>query len=173
MKKVIISVLVVCLLAFTCSAFGDDLIAEILPSNIEIYYGYGGGTKLEVPTYSDGTAVYVPLETLMQMLGGSYEAQDGQVTITIDAEALPPLIAEVALAKMEPETSWEYLNYYYMDKLGIGIDQLLADYPNGTKIIEKIDKAIEQNVDINELLDALQTTLNMGGSTVQLDKLIK
>ena len=169
MKKVLISVLVVCLLAFTCSAFGDNLIAEILPSDIEVYYGYGGGTKLEVPTYSDGMAVYVPLETLMQMLGGSYEAQDGQVTITIDAEALPPLIAEVALAKMEPETSWEYLNYYY----GCSVEDVFEGYSNKTEIIGKIDKAIEKKVDIDKLLDALNETSNSGGLTNKLDKLIK
>ena len=39
MKKIVICILVVYLLAFTCSAFGDDLIAEILPSDIEVYYG--------------------------------------------------------------------------------------------------------------------------------------
>ena len=173
MKKVIISVLVICLLAFTCSAFGDDLIAEILPSDIEVYYGYGGGTKLEVPTYSDGTTVYVPLETLMQMLGGSYEAQDGQVTIAIDTEALPPLIAEVALSEMEPETSWEYLNYHYMNEWGVGVEEIFAGYQKGQEIIGKIDKAIEKNVDINQLLDALDETMNSGGITKKLDKLIK
>ena len=52
MKKVIVSILFVCLLAFNCSAFGDDAVAEILPSDMEVYYGYGGGTRLEVPAYT-------------------------------------------------------------------------------------------------------------------------
>ena len=105
----------------------------------------------------------------MQMLGGSYEAQDGQVTITIDAEALPPLIAEVALAKMEPETSWEYLNYYY----GCSVEDVFEGYSNKTEIIGKIDKAIEKKVDIDKLLDALNETSNSGGLTNKLDELIK
>lgn len=169
MKKATVSVLVVCLLAFTFSAFGDNLIAEILPSNIEVYYGYGGGTKLEVPTYSDETTVYVPLETLMQMLGGSYDAQDGKVTITIDAEALPPLIAEAELSEMKPETSWEYLNYYCMDRYGLTLDEFLPE-----NVIKKIDTAITKNVDIDKLLAAIDETASAGGGvTRKLDALIK
>lgn len=169
MKKAIVSVLVVYLLAFTCSALGDALNVSILPSDIEVYYGYNGGTNLEVPTYSDGTTVYVPLETLMQMLGGSYDAQDGKVTITIDAEALPPLIAEAELSEMKPETSWEYLNYYSMNRYGLTLDEFLPE-----NVIKKIDTAITKNVDIDKLLAAIDETVSAGGGvTRKLDALIK
>jgi hypothetical protein len=170
MKKSIISVLVVCLLAFTFSAFGDDLIAEILPSGIEVHYGYGGGTKLEVPTYSDGTTVYVPLKTLIQMLGGIYEEQEGKVTISIDAEALPPLIAQEGSNVISPETSWVYLEYYFENEWGGTVE----DYIDKPEIISKIDKAIKQNVDIEELITALEEALTSGGFvTRKLDNLIK
>ena len=170
MKKIVICILVVYLLAFTCSAFGDDLIAEILPSDIEVYYGYGGGTKLEVPTYSDGTTVYIPLETLIQMLGGIYEDQGGKVTIALDAEALPPLIVEGSSAEMSPETSWTYLEYYFENEWGGTVE----DYIDQAEIISKIDQAIEQNADVDELSAALEETITSGGVvTRKLDDLIK
>lgn len=169
MKKVGSLILLVAILAFACSAFGDDLIADIFPSDIEVYYGYNGGTKLEVPTYSDGTTVYVPLEALMQMLGGSYEAQEGKVTIAINTETLPPLIAKDASSEMKPETSWEYLNYYCMDRYGLTLDEFLPE-----NVIKKIDTAITKNVDIDKLLAAIYETASAGGEvTRKLDALIK
>lgn len=169
MKKVGSLILLVAILAFACSAFGDDLIADIFPSDIEVYYGYNGGTKLEVPTYSDGTTVYVPLEALMQMLGGSYEAHEGKVTIAINTETLPSLIAKDASSEMKPETSWEYLNYYYMDRYGLTLDEFLPE-----NVIKKIDTAITKNVDIDKLLAAIDETASAGGGvTRKLDALIK
>lgn len=78
-----------------------------------MYYGFGSGTKLDVPTYSDGTHVYVSLEAFMQALGGTYETADGKVTVSIDVDALPALIAELVPAEVAPETGWEYLDYYF------------------------------------------------------------
>ncbi len=83
MKKGLIHILIVCLLTFNCSALADNLTTEILPMDIGVY---NGETKLEVPTYSDGTTVYVPLEKLIQMLGGSYEVQGENIVLSIASE---------------------------------------------------------------------------------------
>ena len=169
MKKVIISVLVVCLLAFTCSAFGDDLIAEILPSEIEVYYGE---TKLEVPTYSDGTTVYVPLETLMQMLGGSYEARDGKATIIIKPDFLPSVNTPVSADT--PSLSWEYIDYYLLNNWGINAEQWKSAFLERHNVEAKVNKAIEMGVDLNSLLRAIDDTCARGlSATPLLDELIK
>lgn len=83
MRKGVIPFLIVCLLTFNCSALADNLTTEILPMDIGVY---NGETKLEVPTYSDGTTVYVPLEKLIQKLGGSYEVQGENIVISIASE---------------------------------------------------------------------------------------
>lgn len=174
MKKVIISVLVVCLLAFNFSAFGEALMAEILPSDMEVYYG---ATQLEVPTYSDGTTVYVPLETLMQVLGGTYEAQEGKVTVLITLETLP---ATTTTASAEtPAVNWEYINYWMNATYGYPtLETYLFDcyYDNTEKqqeVIDLMDKIIDNTDDVAAFTDAVAEFVDLGGTDAGMAKLKK
>lgn len=171
MKKLLIGILVM-VVVFSCSAFGEDLIAEILPSDTEVYYGE---TKLEVPTYSDETTVYVPLETLILALGGTYEMQEGKIVLSIDPELLPPLSAAdvIPSGEVEPALSWEYINYYYMEKYGETAKQMFEDWGT-TEVVSKIDLAISKNVDLDKLIDAIDSAITSAGYATQaLDALIK
>lgn len=171
MKKLLIGVLVMAVV-FSCSALGEDLIAEILPSDTEVYYGE---TKLEVSTYSDETTVYVPLETLILALGGTYELQEGKAVIALDPELLPALCPAdvIPSGEVEPALSWEYINYYCMENYGETAKQLFEGW-DAAEVVNKIEAAISKNVDLDKLISAIDSAITSAGFATQaLDALIK
>lgn len=79
MKKFLVAVLMVCILnvAF-CFASAEEWVL----AGKEVYYG---NTKLDASVYADGSVLYVPLEALMELLGGNCEMQGNKVTVSLDS----------------------------------------------------------------------------------------
>lgn len=79
MKKLMMLVLVLMLCLGTA-------MADMLPADVVITYG---DTVLDAPVYTDDTDVYVPLEALMQLLGGSAVEQEGRMVLALPQTAQP------------------------------------------------------------------------------------
>lgn len=81
MKRFLISSLMVCVLALSfCFAAAEE--PSLVPADVVVQYG---NNKLDAPVYTDGTVVYVPLDSFIQMLGGSYQVNGDEITVSLGA----------------------------------------------------------------------------------------
>lgn len=81
MKKLLMLLLMLCsLVSCVCAAGAEE--AKLVPADVDVYCG---NEKLAAPVYTDGDVVYVPLEALMQMLGGSCEVQGNKMTVSLES----------------------------------------------------------------------------------------
>ncbi len=88
MKKFLVTVLMVCILNIAfCFANAEDLVL----TDKEVYYGK---SKLDASVYTDGSTLYVPLEVIMEMLGGNCEEQGNKVTVTLDTPGGKPAMGD-------------------------------------------------------------------------------
>jgi hypothetical protein len=83
MKRFMIATLMVCILtSIFCFAAAEE--TPLVPANVTVYYG---NDKLDAPVYTDGTVVYVPLDSFIQMLGGSYQVNGDEITVSLGASS--------------------------------------------------------------------------------------
>lgn len=175
MKKLFALILALAFCA--CAAVAETESAPILPTDTPLMYG---ATALPVSVYSDGATNYVPLEALMQALGGTYVLENGSIIITISPNALPIAIALNEQVSDIPAVSWAYLNYWSIDNTGYDtLQEFIADcfYDDleaQQNAIDLIDAAIAGTDDVDAFIDAVGSfVFSGGGVTEPLQKLAK